>query len=317
MPYVAHAAVELQRNQYECRKDEWHFIKSVENIAYHWRLRKDLTYEVVSWLFDDPFVALKYAKQMYVTLFYSVIKKGLPIEKAGCERYQHLIFVPEFDGDEASFYENEEFFFWNKKKHGGHLGPNVFEVEKSIDELSDYKYYSFSVLFSIPNTVLNFDNADQYLFLYSKESQELLNSIVSAEKTESIGMRMTIYCSLLEHLAENKNRDPESLEVIDKIVELIDKESLSQDKKNSLKGLIISGRNLSATQKCLELCAKYANEKYGDYTCKKIVTEAYKVRSAFSHGDGNSSCSKCVLLMKDIVLDVIKNYIREREITLL
>ncbi|MBR5423857.1 MAG: hypothetical protein IK108_07590 [Clostridia bacterium] len=314
MPYIAHASVKFEDDFTDrIKKDEWHFIKCVENIEYRWKLCQDRTYIIICGLFDDRFVALWHAKQMYVNLFYSILKAGFKISTFGCESYESIIFVPSIDGDETTFFQNEEFFFRHKTFPNGHLGPGVFEVDKSMDEFSKYDVNGL-ICELLVNADLSLDNADEYIFLYSRESQKLLHSIALAEKADSYGMKMTVFCSLLEHLSESADKDPDTLLVLDELIENVNNTSLTEEKKQQLRNFLNSGRKMSAKQRCLSLCKKYAKENYGGFSTKSIVDEAYSIRSAFSHGnDCEGKYSACAAQIKLVVLDVVKEYMRERE----
>ena len=312
MPYIAHVAVQLQNDESPNEKNVWHTIKKHKGIEYRWKFSDDLTYHVIAGVFEKPNDALRYMKQLYVTLFFSLLKEGFQINNAGCASYEtrlcdDTITVEGYIGDEP-------FFFWNKYYQGGRIGPGVFEVEKSLDEFDEYKFLSASLKI-IHESDLNFNNVDEYYFLYCREAQNFFNSIMLAESASEYGMKMTIYCGLLEHLSENKEKELEVLSVLDELIEYIDGTTLSKENKDSLKNFINSNRRMSARQKCLILCEKYAKERYGKYTCKKIINEAYGIRSAFSHGnDSENYYSECASNIKYVVLDVIKNYMREKEL---
>ena len=120
-------------------------------------------------------------------------------------------------------------------------------------------------------------------------------------------------CGLLEHFSEVRKKDQDVLDVIDQITIFVDSTSLSQEKKNSLKNYLDSGKTVSARQKCLSLCKKYARASYGKYDCKTIIDAAYRIRSAFSHGESVHCHDRCSAYIKYIVLDVIINYLKEKQ----
>lgn len=311
MPFLAHAAIQLAYD--ECPKDKntWHFIKECDGIEYRWKFRSDYSYHIIAGLFNDPNDALKCAKQIYVTMVFEFLRAGFLIDDAGCSTYETTLFrdkeltVDGYDGDEL-------YFFWNKYYQGGGLGPGVYEVETSLDEYDEYKTLSSNVSI-IRESELNFENIDEYYFSYCREAQKLFNTIMLAEQADSYGMKMTIFCGLLEHLSETQDKEQEVLNVIDQLSAFVDSTDLSQEKKNSLKNYLNSGKKISARQKCLRLCEKYAKASYGGFECNKIINAAYSLRSSFSHGESNQRHSKCSAYIKLIVLDVIKNYMREKE----
>ncbi len=315
MLYIARAAVEM-RDDYssDYNKGKWYYIKTVDSIEYRWRLFDDLTYEVIGGLFSDRFEALKCAKRMYVTLLYSTLWNGFSILESGCQTYEPNIYVEELDGDEDLFFKQEEYFFWTKTKRGRNLGPSVFEVENGFEELSEYRSIPLSVTIKWPGSDLSLDNVDEYLFSYSRETQKLLNSIVLGDQADNYGMRMTIYCGLLEHLSPEEKKDLTVQEEIDCLIKHVSSSNLNKEQKDQLKNYLNRGKDVSARQKCKSLCDKYAEKQYCEYSPKQIISAAYTIRSRYAHGDeyvveeGNPA-----RLIKYVVLDVIKNYLREKE----
>lgn len=310
MLFVAHAAIQFVNDV--CKeKNTWHILKETNNIQYRWKYSNNNIYHVIAGTFRDPNDALECAKQLYVTLFYYSIKKGFQIKNAGCNTYENClpndgeITVEGYTGDES-------FFFWNKHYQGGELGPGVYEIENSIEEFDDYHFLYASLI--IGDSDLNFDNVDEYLFSYNREAQEIFSSILLAENSFEFGMKMTIYCGLLEHLSENKNKDPEVISMLEEFITHVEKSSLSSEHKSSLKNFLYFGQKESSKQKCLALCEKYAKQYYGEFSCKSIIDEAYSIRSAFSHGENTNEWhikkSPCI---KFVVLDIVKRYMAEKE----
>ena len=166
MPYVAHAGVQLSIDTDSYEKGKWYFIKKTNDIEYRWRLSKDLTYDVIGGVFDDKHKALQRAKQMYVTLFYTLMSCGITLCNAGCEFYESRFFDKERDNSLEEFQNNELFFFWDKKHQGGRLGPGVFEVDNSIEEFNDYKFVTVKIGAFRYDTALEFDNVNDYIFVH-------------------------------------------------------------------------------------------------------------------------------------------------------
>ena len=52
---------------------------------------------------------------------------------------------------------------------------------------------------------------------------------------------------------------------------------LPRDEKSSLISYLGLGKNISSKQKCKLLCEQYAKEKYGPYTTKQILDDAYSI----------------------------------------
>lgn len=313
MAFVAHAAIRLANDESPKEKDIWHEIKQCDNIQFRWKFSKNYTYHVIAGVFSNPNDALKYAKQLYVNLFFFLFENGFQIEDAGCWLYEKRLF----HNDEIvieGYNDDEAFFFWNKRFQGGELGPGVFEVDNTIDEFDDYQFMS-AKLSIIRESDLNFKNVDKHYFLYNREAQEFFSTILLAENAYEYGMKMTIYCGLLEHMSENRDKDSDTILVIDDLLRIVEDSQLSQEKKASLKNYLILGRKMSARQKCIKLCEKYAKPNYGGYTIKKIINEAYSIRSAYSHGGNHGDqYSECAAYIKLVVIDVVRNYMMEKEI---
>ena len=315
MKYIAHAAVKLKCGVIENISDEWNYIKSIDAIEYRWRLGKSGTCEVTAGLFGDKSRALVCAKTMYITLLYSLLKDGFSLTDAGCESYETRFFQKERDIDYYSFVENENFFFWDKHFLGGLCGPGVYVVENTFKEFEEFKFLSGSL--ALLNTIeLSFDNIDEHIFVYNRTAQELMSSVVVADNEIDYGMKMTIYCGILEHLSDNGKKSEAVQLEIDNLIKSVKESHLMQDEKNQLVNYLNLGKELSARQRCKKLIVEYAATQYGQYLAKDILDEAYSIRSEFSHGSNNySNRLRCSRYMKYLVLDVIKGYMQELERT--
>lgn len=312
MAYVAHAGIQLANNENPNEEGLWHPIKQENGIEFRWRFRRDYLYERIAGVFDDPNEALKCAKNMYVTLFYELVRLGFQIADAGCNSYGPRI-LHENEPEIKGYSGNESFLFWTKRYRGGVIGPGVYEVDQSIDEFDEYIFLSGSIS-ALNKSDLIFENVDAYYFSYGYEAREYFSTIMLAEKASTYGMKMTIYCGLLEHLSENQDKEQDVLCVIDDLVAHVDASNISSEKKDGLKNFLNTGRKVSSRQKCFDLCKKYAKSNYGEFSCKEIIREAYNIRSAFSHGENYENRYPVhAAYVKLVVLDVIKNYLREKE----
>ena len=314
MLYVAHVGVQFVDDESPNEKNNWHFIMQRADIEYRWRISDDFKYEVIAGVFSNPNEALRCAKQMYVSLFFRLIGNNYKLADAGCSIYETRYGndgVPDIEGYDG----DESFFFWGKHYQSDRLGPGVFEVENSLDEF-DKLYKSLKCTFTFfHETDLSFRNIDEYVFLYNRKAQECFQTILLAENAIELGMKMTIYCGLLEHLSHSSSKDPDVLLVFDQLEKYVDVSGLSTEKKNSIKNYLKQGRTESASHRCLVLCEKYAKSNYGNVSCKKIIGEAYSIRSAFSHGenceDRYNSCATSYI--KHVVLDVVRGIMIEQE----
>lgn len=314
MKYVAHAGVKLSEDANTYEKGKWYYIKEINSIEYRWRFCSDLTYEVIAGVFDNKNQALVCAKRIYITLIYSLLKGGLGVSDAGCSSYEHRFFDEKYDGDVENYSKNENFFFWTPHYTGGRLGPGVFEVEDDIDQFEQYKFLTAELLPVIYDSQLEFDNVDQYIFTYNRESQALLNSVIVAQQAMDYGMKMTLYCGIFEHLSENGLKSKPYQEEIDELIKHTKSCELGLVEKDQLISYLNKGKEKSARQKCLELIERHAKPQYGKYTAKQVFSEAYNIRSAFSHGDeikhDHIDASRYI---KYVILDVIESYMREKE----
>ena len=310
MPYIAHAGVQLYEYYTAYEKNHWYFIKNFEGYNFHWRINDENIYEVVCELFADKRLALFAAKSIYVTMLYNLLYKGIKITNPGCESYAKSL-TP---NDNNEPYPDNT-FYWTPKCIGGGIGPDVYEVPESFEEYDQlYKKVFWDLPFSVSTTApaLGFDNYEKFFFTYNETTQPLLNTIVQADSVSEIGLQMTLYCGLLEHLSDDKQKDPDVISEIDLLVNHVDSSSLADESKNSLIAFLKSGKTISARQKCKFLCQQYAKEKYGPYTTKQVLDDAYSIRSAFSHGeDCHNRYSGPAPYIKLIVLDVLYEYMKD------
>lgn len=314
MPYVAHAAFPLNTSVPPTDKGFWRTIKQTNGIEYRWKFAHDGSCHVLAGVFEDPSAALACAKQIHIALFYRLMRSSLNIagEYSG-PFWERALFYPESEPAIEGYDGSETYFFWNKQYKGGQIGPGVFEVAQSIDEFDNYQFISARIT-GYGSWKLDLTDIDRHLFTYNREVQDCLDTILLAENAGNCGLRMTIYCGLLDHMSESEDKDPETLEAINQLIACVDESCLSLTSKSSLKGFLSSGRKASSRQRCRNLCAKYAKPIYGGHPCKKIVDDAYGVRSAFSHGENTEDTdSPCDTYMKFVALDVVESYMRERE----
>ena len=197
---------------------------------------------------------------------------------------------------------------------GGRVGPGVFEVTTSLMEMNDYHFYKATLEIVYPESIFEFDNADEYVFTYCRDAQEYLNVIVNADNIGSVGAKMQLLCGLLERLAPRYEKEASVLEEINLLVDHIDKSGISDSRKEQLCNYIKAARWESSRRRCNDLCKRYAKKKYGKYNTKRIVNEAYSIRSAYAHGKIIDAYNKeAAPYIKYVVLDVLMNYFREKE----
>ena len=316
MPYIAHVGIQLSKDYISYEKNRWFFIKKSGEYNYHWRLNSNGIYEVVCELFDNKEIALFTAKNIFVTALYNLLYKGIAIADAGCQFYEKTLFIPELDGSREDYPESS--FFWTPKRFGGGIGVDVYEVPESFedfDKIYSKKFFQ-NIKISVTTTasVLDFDNFEKSYFIYSKITQPLLYTIIQADTVFEIGLQMTLYCGLLEHLADDKQKNPDVLTEIDSLVDHVMSSDLSKDEKKSLVHFLQSGKKVSARQKCNSLCQQYAKEHYGHYSRKQILDDAYSIRSIFSHGeDCSNRYTGPAPYIKLVVRDVLFGYMKDHD----
>lgn len=315
MPYIAHVGVALSNDFTAYEKNKWFFIKNKNQLKFYWRLSEDHVYEVACLLFDDKHKALTAAKYIYCAALYNLLHKGISIKESGCEFYAKQLSCAELDGDRKDYPESS--FFWDPHHIGGGLGPDVYEIPGTLEDF-DRIYNARNIWISwavqTTNSVLDFDNYDTAPFCYSQTAQPLLNTVVQADSAMDIGLQMTLYCGLLEHLSENGSKDADVISEIDALIEHVNDSPLSNDERKRLVKYLKDGKEISARQKCLRLCEKYAKEKYGQHTAKNIFDAAYSIRSKYSHGeDCSNRYSSPAQYIKLVVLDILKGYMNDKE----
>ena len=151
-------------------------------------------------------------------------------------------------------------------------------------------------------------------FFYSRKAQELFRVIEYADLIGAgeFGMQMTLYCGLLEHLAEDREKDEDVLQIIDVLLCVVNGSGLSSEKKLSLSNFLMTGKKVSARQKCNDFIRRYAPGNYYGYTSKKIFEDAYSCRSAYSHGS-EVELRMPAYYFKYVLLDIIKGYMQEKQ----
>ena len=313
MPYIAHVGVQLSTEYTAYEKNHWYYIKEAHGLRYHWRINDCDVYEVVCELFSNKELALLGAKYIYVTVLYNLLYHEIGISYAGCNYYAKRLCI---DKDKENYPEGT--FFWTPTYIGGGFGPDVYEVPESFEDFDKlYKNLcSISkdtrILIQDTEPALDFDNYDKGYFMYNTMTQPFLYTIVQADSIFEIGLRMTLYCGLLEHMAEDKLKHPSVLSEIESLIEHVKSSSLSQEDKSSLVTYLQLGKSISAKQKCRLLCQKYAKDHYGPHTTKQILDDAYSIRSAFSHGeDCSQRYSGPAPYIKLIVLEVLIGYVND------
>ena len=240
MSYITHIAVKLQTSFSRYVGQEWKSKRLDDGRNIKWRFKQDRTLELLSELFSEPQDALVCGKDLYVTLLVELLKNGIQIQDAGCEFYEKQLMPAPINGVEN---EHDYSFFWPQKHYGGGIGLDVYEVN-SFEEIED-RAHSFSLSLQVctdsnaPASI----NLNHNYFDYSPEAQEYLAIIATAETVFDIGDKMTLYCSMLERLAGQKELKSENtIALIDKVIEFVNKSDIPDNEKNSLVSYLGNGK---------------------------------------------------------------------------
>lgn len=313
MFYLARCAVILNCDINDFQKNTWY--KYPNDTKYKMRLKDDLCLEVICSCFENKFEALNCAKNMYAALIYHLLKNDYMIENNECCCYNYFNIHELGSYSEA---DEEKLFIYSPDSHYHYTGFGVFEVPNSTEDFD--KLYSFEVIsctFSSSGNLLKKFNPQKTVFSYNSEVETLLYDLIEADCASNLGLKMTIYCGLLEHIAglciEQKAKDDDIISFIDELITQTKKSGLDKNKTNQLISYLNKGKDKSALSKCREVIGKYAKQEYGGYKTKDIINKAYKIRSTYSHGENTPLYNSMVEQMKFILLDVIKGYVLEKE----
>lgn len=306
MSYVAHAGIKIITGISNIQRSIWNPIKITDGISFRWRLNADNTYDVIAGPFDDKYEALTTAKQMYVTLIYSMLRGGIQVSSHSCSFYEPTLFTDVYETSEKEIVEQEPFFFWTKNNQGGFLGPGVYEVDSSLDEFDDYTPISIKIRAEY-DCELDFDEVDTFIFEYSRKTQPLLNQLIYADNADDFGLSMTLFTSILEHYGEKKYKSEKVCNAIDQLIATARLIDLDTEEQHKLIGYLQGGKNLSSRSKCQSIAETFAHNYYGPYTTREIVKQAYSVRSIYAHGNECKAESfPAATYIKYVVMDVIK-----------
>ena len=310
--------------------ESWHMIEFDNEYKHEWRFNKSGDFDVVVGLFEDAKQALKYAKKLYISVLYMILHTGLSIKVSGCEEYGD----PFHKDDEGPFIRNvidsfrsnyigdEPFFIWGLQDHGVDYGIGIYEVVNTIEECKKRAFdFGHTIgTFKTPQAqFLDFFKIEELknnLFSFSEKSQEILFTLLNASTFQNLGMEMTIYCGILEHLAPTEKKSEEEQKLIDELVAIIKSSDLDSEKKSQMASFLETGRTQSSRQRCKNLANKYCKENYGGYKTSKIIGAAYSIRSKYSHGETNIYYIKEAEFMKCVVMDVIRGMFSEDELKL-
>lgn len=313
MKFIAYASLVIQDSydEYEC--DKWVGIKKEGEIEFRWRISSNNEIEVISGVYDNPLEAIACAKRMYVNLFNFLFKHQIFVVADGYDTFYYPNIFPEDELEKKYDLGDEVHFIWPVNHRCSPLGVNVFEVNDSLDEIDDH-YTKAPISFKMVVTEEKpfiFDDIDAECIDYSREASMFLHKIFLAERAKNFGDKMSIYCSMLEGLTPREEKDEVVRSEIDKLITSIDDLNVSKSEKDKIRTALENLKYISAKGRCLRTTSLYANEFYNGVNVKRIIDEAYKIRSAYSHGDEiDKSKNKNAHLITLVALDVINNYFK-------
>lgn len=297
MFYLAHAATVLVSDFPIYEKNKWFKLKPSNELEYKWRITSNKIYEVICGPFNDPLEAQNMAKNLHKELKYNFLFNDIQVEGLG--------------------YSFDQPSIWTHHHIGGRLGANVFEIIESIDELDETYFNKRLSGYLTPlefHSLLDFNNYGSLCFLYNDEAARLLDMMERASGSVDSGLKMTIYCGILENLTNDAEKSEDVLLLIDALIKEVGDACISEEEKKSLIGYLKTGKRKSSREKCIDLCKRYATGSYGQYSAEAVVKAAYKIRSSFSHGSNRYSTltNSKACYMEKVVKKVIAGYLEEK-----
>lgn len=292
MSYIVHAAVRLHINYTKYEHDKWQKIKLEEGSTINVRLTSDRKYEIASDPISDKWDAINIGKRIYTSLLIQILRYGIYVDDPGCSTYANRFYDETLDGDRQEEMPECQ-LVWKKKCSGGGIGLDIYEAD-TLDEI-DLRTNAIEVQFEqlSDSDILSKINLNQLFFDYTPITQECFATLFDADHVADLGLRMTLYCGILEKLVGEQEKASDVLAVIDELIKHVDESDLEKNKKDGLKNFLKSGKKESARGKIKKLCKQYAHVQYGEYKTTKIIEEAYSLRSFFPIQD---------LTMKSILL---------------
>ena len=210
MKYVAVISVCFEVGELTDPSDEsWHMIDYHNEYIHEWRFTKCGDFDIVVGLFDDAKQALVYAKRLYVSVLYMAMYSGCTLRESGCEYYGDSVLYNK-DPFKKDQIDDEPFYINTLKDYGVQYGFSVYEVQNSIEECKERAFGLRDGLLSVTtpqSQILSFLNIEvlrKNLFSFSKNSQEVLYTLLNASTFHEVGIEMTIYCGILEHWHRQK-----------------------------------------------------------------------------------------------------------------
>ena len=311
--YIARIKIDFgsnNKNEYY-KKDKWIELFKYKDKTCNWRMKENGIIEFIIGNYEDRFQALNDGKILYFNILYDLHRNEHGF-KLGDASYITKMYHEDREYTLEKFVQNEEWFFSDKKNRANFLGLEVYEIDEDI---SDYdKYYeghNFKIT-AINNEPFKFLDRITKLdknYKYSKKCQEIFNLVRLSEKADE-KTEILLLCQALETMGINEYKSNEEIKLIDECIKKIESSELLQEQKESIKGMLQAGKQISSRKKCKKLMDQYCNKNYKTFDKNDVFTNAYNLRSQIIHGvklDENTDFS-CVYNLKLIVLDILKEW---------
>ena len=291
--------------QFSKSDDNWHIIKEENNIIYKWRVNQN-RYQLLIGEYTDIVQAKSDFNKLYVSLFYNYI--------------YNILNKPRVGSIGMLFRENIPQILYEHKHYCSGAYAAIHEIE-DMSEIENMKLISGRVLLkSDINNYFDFNNlfSDDY-FNYSEESNHYLYVLNLAHNINDDGLKMTLLCGLLEKISIQENKSDAVVSEIERLISMIDKSKLSDKEYEQLKNYLNDGKRESARQRCIKTINKYANDfVINGYDAKTIVSDAYSIRSAYSHGDNqkkesSNKMKESANYMFYLMLHIVNEYFKEKQ----
>ena len=318
MAYLAHIGFKMnsQFNYYDW--NQWETIDQKGSIILRKRLKDGDILEYVAGMFDDKWDALKYGKQLYVSIFLQLLRKDIHIDDAGCETYYRRMSHP-MDHD-AEDELPECLFIWRRNHRGGGIGLDVYEAE-SLDQVDErVSDMEISIQAVTDEDLLKIDEKSKPVFDYTERTQSFIRTLFFADNAPDVGLQMTLFTGILEKIVEEiekenpLKRTKEEINVMDQLIRTVLAMDIDETIKNGIAQYLERYEHMSITNKLVWLCSKYGKPKYGKHPSETIIKKAYKIRSSFSHvGNKKLDYSSPAFYIKWLVIDVVCNYLSEKQ----
>lgn len=315
--YIARIKIDYGKNNknifYEVNK--WHKLFKYEGKECRWRIKESGIIEFVLGNYENRFDALEDGKMLYFNILYDLHRNEFGF-RLGDSNYVTRMYHDGRGYTLDEFIKNEEWFFNSKTDTSNFLGLGVYEID---DNINDYDRYH-----NCYNVEIHAENNEPFKFLgriinldrnykYSLQSQEIFNLISLSEKADE-KTKILLLCQALETMGRNEKKSKDEINIIEQCTKIVMESNLKENEKNSLLGMFEGSKYISSRSKCKKVVEKYCKNEYKQFEKKKVINEAYSLRSDIIHGNklGEDTDFSCSYYLKIIVLDTLKEWSKEQ-----